>query len=181
MRLNRLVACDRAIGAVAGRAGLRRGPAERLTRSGSHICKCDTTDRWLIIYFTPPGRLMRCAGAGLTRSKPPSNYAARLTTCRGSPFKLAMASCALQGSWPRCRNRGAPHKQKAAARWDSGQVAQRITLVQELIGFLANESRDVEVIDTRSSHHRPREIVGRPGYETWWRRGNRRCRSGRHN
>ena len=50
-----------------------------------------------------------------------------------------------------------------------------------LVGFLANESRDVEIINARTTHHRPREIVGRPGYETWRRRGNRRCRSGRRN
>src|SRR5262249_39296232 len=50
-----------------------------------------------------------------------------------------------------------------------------------LVGLLSNESRHVEIINTRSSHHRPREVVGRPGYETWRRRGNRRCRSGRRN
>jgi Tol biopolymer transport system component len=50
-----------------------------------------------------------------------------------------------------------------------------------LVSLLSNESRDVEIINTRSAHHRSWEVIGRPSYETWWRRGNRRCRSGRRN
>src|SRR6185503_18475687 len=50
-----------------------------------------------------------------------------------------------------------------------------------LVGLLSNESRDVEIVNARSTHHRPREIISRPCYITWWRRGNRcRC-SGRRN
>jgi len=50
-----------------------------------------------------------------------------------------------------------------------------------LVRLLTNESRDVEIIDARSPHHRPWEVVGRSGYVTRWRRGNRRRRSDRRN
>src|SRR6185369_4628276 len=49
-----------------------------------------------------------------------------------------------------------------------------------LIRFLSDESGNVEIVNT-TTHHRPREVGGRPWYVTWRRRGNRRCCSGRHN
>ncbi len=52
---------------------------------------------------------------------------------------------------------------------------------RSLVSLLSNESRDVEIVNAWGSHHRPREIVGRPRYETWRWRGNRCCRSGRRN
>jgi hypothetical protein len=48
-----------------------------------------------------------------------------------------------------------------------------------LVGFLADESRHVEIVNTCCAHHWPWEIIGRSGYETWRRRGNRRGRGGR--
>jgi hypothetical protein len=30
------------------------------------------------------------------------------------------------------------------------------------VSLLSNESRDVEIINTRSAHHRPWEVIGRP-------------------
>jgi hypothetical protein len=50
-----------------------------------------------------------------------------------------------------------------------------------LVCLLPNESWDVEIVNARSTHHRPWEIISRPCYITWWRRGNRCCCSGRRN
>ena len=48
-----------------------------------------------------------------------------------------------------------------------------------LVGLLSNKSRDVEIVNARSAHHWPWEVVSGPWYITWRRRGNRRCRGGR--
>ena len=97
-------------------------------------------------------------------------------------FKILPARNPATGEFhAKAQRRREERKEKSDCPLRPFSASLRLCVKFLLVGFLANESRHVEVVDARSAHHWPREIVGRPRYETWRRRGNRSCRGGRRN